>query len=148
MSLLQKFESMSIGKSAKIGIGLGTSELHNKKILKACIDFLGENGSRIYIFGNRRAILSINKKNSYKNRKLNINFIECEEAEKNIFESLNNNMIDAIIRGSLSSNKFLGNLRKFLNVQKINRLAFLETADGHLFFYGPVGFDECNNLAD
>lgn len=148
MSLLQKFESMSKGKSAKIGIGLGTSDLHNQKILKACIDFLGENQSMLYIFGNRRAILSIDKQNSYKDQKLNINFFECEEAEKNIFESLNNNMIDAIIRGSLSSNKFLGNLRKFLNVQKINRLALLETADGHQFFYGPVGIDECNNLAD
>ena len=148
MSLLKKFESMSKGKSVKLGIGLGTSELHNQKILKACIDFLEKNRSKIYIFGNRRAILSIDKKNSSKNHKLNINFIECEEAEKNIFESLNNNMIDAIIRGSLSSNKFLGNLRKFLNVQKINRLALLETADGHQFFYGPVGIDECNNLAD
>ena len=148
MSLLQKFESMSKGKSAKLGIGLGTSEFHNQKILKACIDFLGENRSRIYIFGNRRAILSIDKKNSSKNYKLNINFIECEEAEKNIFESLNNNMIDAIIRGSLSSNKFLGNLREFLNVQKINRVALLETAEGHQFFYGPVGIDECNNLVD
>jgi len=148
MSLLQKFESMSKGKSAKLGIGLGTSEFHNQKILKACIDFLGENRSRIYIFGNRRAILSIDKKNSSKNYKLNINFIECEEAEKNIFESLNNNMIDAIIRGSLSSNKFLGNLREFLNVQKINRVALLETAEGHQFFYGPVGIDDCNNLVD
>jgi len=148
MSLLQKFESMSKGKSVKLGIGLGTSELHNQKILKACNDFLGEKKSRIYIFGNRRAILSIGKQNSYKDHKLNIKFIECEDAEMNIFESLNNNMIDAIIRGSLSSNKFLGNLRKFLNVQKINRLALLETAEGHQFFYGPVGIDECNNLAD
>ncbi|MHA1933403.1 MAG: methanogenesis marker protein Mmp4/MtxX, partial [Promethearchaeota archaeon] len=50
--------------------------------------------------------------------------------------------------GSSSSNKFLGNLRKFLNTQKINRLALLETVDGHQFFYGPVGIDECNNLTD
>ena len=148
MSLLKKFESMSKGKSAKLGIGLGTSELHNQKILKACIDFLGENTSKIYIFGDKRAIMRIEKQNSNMIHKLSINFIECKEAERNIFESLNNNMIDAIIRGSLSSDKFLGNLRKFLNVQKINRLALLETVDGHQFFYGPVGIDECNNLAD
>ena len=148
MSLLQKFESKSKGKSAKLGIGLGTSDLHNQKIFKACIDFLGENRSKIYIFGNKRAILSIDKLNSYKNYKLNINFIECEDAEIEIFESLNKNMIDAIIRGSLGSNKFLGNLRKFFNVQKTNRLALLETADGNQFFFGPVGIDECSNLGD
>ena len=147
MSLIHEFELMSKGKSANIGIGLGTSELHNQKILKASIDFLREKSSKIYIFGNKRAILSIDKQKSYKNRNLNINFVECEEAEKKIFESLNNNTIDAIIRGSLSSNKFLENLRNFLNTKKINRLALLETVNGHQFFYGPVGIDECNNLS-
>ena len=82
------------------------------------------------------------------NNNSNITFIECEEAEKEIFESLNNNTIDAIIRGSLSSNKFLDNLRSYLNIQKINRLALLETVNGHQFFFGPVGIDECNNLVD
>ncbi|MHA2281763.1 MAG: methanogenesis marker protein Mmp4/MtxX [Promethearchaeota archaeon] len=139
---------MSKGKSAKIGIGLGTSELHNQKIFKACIDFLGENLSSIHIFGSKYAIQNIDKQNSYKNHKLNINFIESEEAEKNIFESLTSNTIDAIIRGSLSSNKFLGNLRKFLKIQITNRLALLETVDGHQFFFGPVGIDECNNLVE
>ncbi|MBY8986376.1 MAG: methanogenesis marker protein Mmp4/MtxX [Candidatus Lokiarchaeota archaeon] len=148
MSLIHEFELMSKGKTANIGIGLGTSELHNQKILKASFDFLRERSSKIYIFGNKHAILNINKQKSYMNSNSNIKFVECEEAEKEIFESLNNNMIDAIIRGSLSSNKFLKNLRNLLNIQKINRLALLETVNGHQFFYGPVGIDECNNLVD
>jgi putative methanogen marker protein 4 len=148
MSLLNKFELMSKGKIANIGIGLGTSELHNQKILKASLDFLGENTAKIFIFGNSRAILSLTNQSFKKFKAQNINFIECEEAEKNIFEYLTNNTIDAVIRGSLKSNKFLGNLRKTLNVQKINRLALLETVKGHQFFYGPVGIDECNNLQD
>ena len=61
MSLIHKFKLMAKGKNAKIGIGLGTSELHNQKILKACIDFLGEHPTRIYIFGNRRSIQHIDK---------------------------------------------------------------------------------------
>ena len=146
MSILQKFETMSKGKSAKIGIGLGSSEFHNDKILEACLNFLEEKKrSIIYIFGNKRSIVSLNKQNFNEKHKPNINLIECEEPEKKIFESLNDNTIDSIIRGSLSSNKFLGNLRKFLNTEKTNRLALLETVYGHQFFFGPVGIDECSN---
>lgn len=148
MSLIHKFELMSKGKSAKIGIGLGSSELHNEKILQASIDFLRERASKIFIFGNKNTLLLIDKQKSYKNYKTDIKFVEDEEAEKTIFEALNDNTIDAIIRGSLSSNKFLMNMRNFLNTQKINRLALLETVAGHQFFYGPVGIDECNNLGD
>jgi len=148
MSLIHKFELKSKGKNTKIGIGLGTSEFHNQKILRACIDFLGKNSSSIYIFGNRFVIRSIEKQGLYKNHKLSIKFVECEETEKKIFESLNDKAISAIIRGSLSSNKFLENLRKFLKTQKINRLTLLETVDGHQFFYGPVGIDECKNLEE
>lgn len=145
MSLLQKFEMMSKGKIAKIGLGLGSSEFHNKKILEACLNFLEEKRSIIYLFGNKSSIVSLDKQNFNEKLKLNINLIECEEPEKKIFESLTNSTIDSIIRGSLSSNKFLGNLRKFLNTEKVNRLALLETVNGHQFFFGPVGIDECSN---
>ena len=39
MSLIHEFELMSKGKTANIGIGLGTSELHNQKILKQVLIF-------------------------------------------------------------------------------------------------------------
>ncbi|MHA1985194.1 MAG: methanogenesis marker protein Mmp4/MtxX [Promethearchaeota archaeon] len=136
---------MSKGKSAKIGLGLGSSEFHNKKILEACLNFLEEKRSILYIFGNKSSIVSLDKQNLNEQHKPNINLIECEEPEMKIFEALSNNTIDAIIRGSLGSNKFLGNLRKFLNIEKVNRLALLETIYGHQFFYGPVGIDECSN---
>ena len=145
MSLLQKFEMMSKGKIAKIGLGLGSSEFHNKKILEACLNFLEEKRSIIYLFGNKSSIVSLDKQSFNEKHKPNINLIECEEPEKKIFESLTNSTIDSIIRGSLSSNKFLGNLRKFLNTEKTNRLALLETVYGHQFFFGPVGIDECSN---
>ncbi len=148
MSIIQKFELMSNKKSANIGIGLGTSDLHNQKILKASLDFLEDRTSTINIFGNKRSIVNINKQVFNEKHKPDINLIECEEPEKKIFESLNNNTIDAIIRGSLSSSRFLGNLRKFLSIEKINRLTLLETVGGHQFFYGPVGIDECRNVEE
>jgi len=55
--------------------------------------------------------------------------------------------LDAIIRGSLSSSKFLKELRKAENEEKKTyRLALLETFDGHQFFYAPVGIDEANSM--
>ena len=40
MSILEKFYQRTKGIEAKIGIGLGESELHNIKILKAAISSL------------------------------------------------------------------------------------------------------------
>ena len=75
MSLIHEFELMSKGKTANIGIGLGTSELHNQKILKASFDFLRGKSSKIYIFGNKRAILNIDKQKSNMNNNSNITYV-------------------------------------------------------------------------
>ncbi|MFX1524742.1 MAG: methanogenesis marker protein Mmp4/MtxX [Promethearchaeota archaeon] len=148
MNLINTFELRSKGKIANIGIGLGSSKFHNQKILRACIDFLSRHPSKVSIFGTKQAIQELEKKSFHQNLLNNINFIEGEEVEKDIIKSLHNNTINAIIRGSLSSNKFLNYLRRLLNIQKTYRLALLETLKGHQFFFGPVGIDECNSLRD
>ncbi|MFW9895227.1 MAG: methanogenesis marker protein Mmp4/MtxX [Candidatus Thorarchaeota archaeon] len=148
MNIINTFELRSKGKSANIGIGLGSSKFHNQKILRACIDFLSRYPSKISIFGTKQAIQELEKKSFHQNLLNNINFIECEEVEKDIIKSLHNNTINAIIRGSLSSNNFLNYLRRLFNIQKTYRLALLETLKGHQFFFGPVGIDECNSLRD
>lgn len=145
MNLIQRFELMAKGKSASIGIGLGTSEFQNLKILKASVNFLAEKSSMVYIFGNKLTISQIREK-IHSKFKSNVILVESQEIEKKIFEFLSNNTIDAVIRGALSSNKFLTNLKEYLNTKKVNRLALLETVDGHQFFYGPVGIDECNTV--
>jgi len=147
MTVLQKFEVMAKVKSGNIGIGLGTSEFHNRKILLAILNFLEEYSSQIYIFGNEESLNHIHKQINTKYRS-SIFLIHSEVPEKDIFEFLENKTINSVIRGSLSSSKFLENLKKHLNTEIINRLALLETVDGHQFFYGPVGIDECNNIED
>ena len=147
MTILQNFEVITKGKSGNIGIGLGTSEFHNRKILLAIHNFLEEHSSKIYIFGNKESLNHIRKQINSK-YKSSIFLIHSEVPEKDIFEFLENNTINSVIRGSLSSSKFLENLKEHLNTEIINRLALLETVDGHQFFYGPVGIDECNNVED
>ncbi|MFX1529972.1 MAG: methanogenesis marker protein Mmp4/MtxX [Promethearchaeota archaeon] len=138
---------MAEKESGNIGIGLGTSEFHNRKILTAIFNFLERYTSQIYVFGNTESLNHIQDKINTK-YKSNIFLIHSKLPEKSIFEFLKNNTINSVIRGSLSSNKFLENLKEQLKVEVINRLALLETVDGYQFFYGPVGIDECNNIHD
>lgn len=145
MRLLQQFESMANGKCKNIGIGLGDSELHNQKILNESVNFLKNYQSSLYLFGDKSALSKI--QNQYQsNMKSKLFFIESNNSEQKIFEYLVSNKINAVIRGSLSSTKFLQNLNKYLNINTIYRLALLETYKGHQFFFGPVGIDECNTI--
>ena len=146
MNLLHKFELLAKEKDIKIGIGLGELDFHNQKILKAIKSFLKEYKSEIFIFGKKKFLNSINKQVSTKKDQSKFRLIDCENPEERIYEFLFNNTIQAIVRGSLSSNKFLKNMTEKLNIKEINRLALLETIKGHQFFYGPVGIDECNTL--
>ncbi len=138
---------MALGKATKIGLGLSDSEFQNLKILKASTQFLQQNfnSSQIYLFGNNISIVSLSNNPLYKKSKNNIILIKGKEPEKEIIEFLNNKTVNVIVRGSLSSSKFLENIKSRFGITEINRLALLETLDGFQFFFGPVGIDECNN---
>lgn len=144
--ILQKFEEAAKEKKSNIGIGLGDSEYHNNNILKASLNFLETQNSSVFIFGKKSSVNKIREQMQISNIKLQLKFIECQEPEKSIFEYLLNKSINSIVRGSISSTKFLKNLKIYLNSREINRLALLETYNNYQFFYGPVGIDECNNL--
>ena len=146
MTILEIFKSKVKFKEANIGIGLGQSEEHNLKIYSACIWFLREYNSKIFIFGNEKAINQIKSNEKYKENHKNIDLIKSKEPEQEIINFLSNSMINTIVRGSLSSSKFLKYLKLEFNISEVNRLALLETYDGFQFFYGPVGIDECNDI--
>ncbi|MFX1425872.1 MAG: methanogenesis marker protein Mmp4/MtxX [Promethearchaeota archaeon] len=147
MTILKKLEVLAKGKTVNIGIGLGTSEFHNRKIMSVILQFLQKSLSKVYVFGSKASLDFVHDliNSNFKSR---IIFIQSEIPEKDIFEYLTNKRFNSVIRGSLSSNKFLDNLKKSLKPKVINRIALLETVDGHQFFYGPVGIDECNNVED
>jgi len=143
MKILNLFESRAKGKIANIGIGLGSEQSQNLKVFKKTQFFLRKNSSKIYFFGEPKGISQIlNQSTSSKN---NFELIESCEPEKDIINYLKENTIDAVIRGNLSSSKFLKHLKRSLNISEIYRLALLESFDGKQFFFGPVGIDECND---
>ncbi len=146
MTIIELFKSKAKIKNSNIGIGLGGSEEHNIKILKASLKLLEEFDSTIFIFGNEKAINHIRKSKFFENTNKRIKLIKANEPEKDIFKFLKNNKINVIVRGNLSSSKFLKNMKDILKISDINRLALMETYNGFQFFYGPVGIDECNNI--
>lgn len=146
MSLFELFKSKVKEKSENIGIGLGEIEKHNIKIYNASLEFLKEHKSKIFLFGNDFAIKQIEEHKYFNKQISGIELIISKNPEDEIFNFLKNNIINAIVRGNFSSNKFLNNVKKSFNVSEINRLALLETFNGYQFFYGPVGIDECNSI--
>ncbi|MBA7500517.1 MAG: methyltransferase [Promethearchaeota archaeon Loki_b31] len=146
MSILDIFTSKVEGKITNIGIGLGDSEAHNLKILKATIKLLEINKSSVYFFGNKSSINQISKNTLYKKNSKRIFLIDSNEPESEILNYLGKELISCVVRGSLGSSKFLQSLKTSLNISEIARLALLETYKGQQFFFGPVGIDECNNI--
>ncbi|MFX1366217.1 MAG: methanogenesis marker protein Mmp4/MtxX [Promethearchaeota archaeon] len=144
--MIQKFKEAAKGKNSNIGIGLGISEDQNQKILQASLNFVRSNKANVYLFGNSSHINSLREQTPENYLNSRVKFIECQNPEFTILSSLIDDRIQSIVRGSMSSNKFLTNLKDELKVKKINRLALLETYFGQEFFFGPVGIDECNNL--
>ncbi|MBA7510670.1 hypothetical protein ES705_02657 [subsurface metagenome] len=146
MSILDIFTSKVEGKITNIGIGLGDSEIHNLKILKATTKLLEINKSSVYFFGNKSSINKISKNTLYKKNSKGIVLIDSNEPEAEILNYIGKELISCVVRGSLGSSKFLQSLKTSLNISEIARLALLETYKGQQFFFGPVGIDECNNI--
>ena len=56
--------------------------------------------------------------------------------------------IDAAVRGTLSANRTLALLRAATGVDRLERVALLESADGRQFLLAPVGVDEGWTVAE
>jgi len=146
MTILEFLNSRAKDKEINIGIGLGDNQEHNNKLLIASEKFLQENKAKIFLFGNKNLISYLTENPKYKLLKSHIILIESSKPETDIIKFLTNGMINAVVRGNLSSRKFLDSLKKFLNIKDTHRLALLETYKGYQFFFGPVGIDEARDI--
>ncbi|MFX0038672.1 MAG: methanogenesis marker protein Mmp4/MtxX [Promethearchaeota archaeon] len=147
MKIFQKYELQAKAKTPiNIGIGLGDSELHTQKIFTASLDFLKKFKSTLWFFSKKEILNSILPQTLDHIINSKVEFIKCQDPERYIIQCLKKNTIQAVVRGSLNSSKFLKNIKRNFNITSIKRLALLETAYKDQFFYGPVGIDECNNL--
>ncbi len=149
MGIIENLITTTEDKVANIGIGLGESGFHNNKILFASIKFLNaitkNTFIKISLFGKNEFINDISINSSYQKYNENIFLVNSQEPEKELLNSLEKYEINAAIRGSFHSSKFLNLIKEKFKLSYLNRLALLETFNGYQYFYGPVGIDESNN---
>jgi putative methanogen marker protein 4 len=146
MVLLEKFLEKAKDKTSKVGIGVGNSQEQYRIIMEGILNYLQYNNAEISLFCYDANIQeTLNDEINLKSNS-NITFIASDHPERKMIESLKNHRLNGVIRGSLSSNEFLMSVKDLFRIDKINRLALLETVNGHQFFFGPVGIDECNDI--
>ena len=66
----------------------------------------------------------------------------CSEPSQRIIDDLLAGTIDGAVRGTLPANETLRYLKKACGVDRLERIALLETVDHQQFFLAPVGVDE------
>ena len=71
-----------------------------------------------------------------------VTVVEAEQPEVALIKALAAGRIDAAVRGTLPASSTLAALKGAAGVDHLERIALLETADGHLFLLAPVGVDE------
>ena len=77
-----------------------------------------------------------------------VRVVEAVHPEAALVEALAAGDIDAAVRGTLPASSTLAALKAAAGVDHLERIALLETADGHLFLLAPVGVDEGWTVAD
>ena len=139
---MEYFNSKVLNRKTKIGIGLGNSKDQNLKIFSAIKNFQNDHETIIYLFISEADFNIISQNIELDKFKTIIHLIKSDIPEYEMLKHLKDGLIDAAIRGSLSSNKFLENIKNLFRITRMNRLALLETFKGYQFFFAPVGIDE------
>jgi len=134
MSLLSDIEAKARKNHARIGLGIGKV---SEKLLRSAED--AREYADVVLVGDETEIRSIGT---------DLEIINSNEPSKKLVELLFTGKIEGAVRGTLSATKTLSEIKKSLNVNKLYRVALLETADGRPFFLAPVGIDEGNSVDD
>lgn len=75
-------------------------------------------------------------------------FLPSRNPEEKALALLASGEVDGVVRGTLSSSKFLKHVKEIFKVGKTFRIALLETAGHHQFMFSPVGVDEGGNVEE
>ncbi len=132
--ITEKLIKIAKQNPAKIAIGVGENPKYIKRTIHVAEKAIENKLANIILIGKKAPI------------DCKLEFLSTDSPEKSIINLSNQNKVDGIVRGSLSSSKFLVNLKKSFKKDVFYRLALLETAKtSHQFLFSPVGIDECKN---
>lgn len=119
--------SKACANKARIAIGVGTQ--YADKTIK-CAERAGARG-----YANV-TLVSANPIDSF------LPVVVSSTPEKELIRLLKSNMVDGVVRGSLSASSTLKYLKETMGIRKVMRVSLLKTPSGTFFFFAPVGVDE------
>lgn len=77
-----------------------------------------------------------------------LNVVDTQDPETVLGDLLAAGDVDAAVRGNAKASATLSHLRSVLGMERLHRMAFLLSEQGHPFFLAPIGIDEGNDLGD
>ena len=134
MNILFEIERKAKSNHARIGVGIGDI---SEKLIRSAEK--ARDYADVVLVGNEGEILATNT---------DLDIIHSTDPSQTLVDLLYRGEIDGAIRGTLSATKTLSILKKTFDIEKLYRVALLETAGGIPFFLAPVGIDEGNSVED
>lgn len=131
-SILNIIKEKALANRARVAIGIKNPSANILDSLKKAQD---TGYAQIVLVGCKNDI-----DNTYVSHNLKI--INSNDPEKSICKLLASGDIDAAVRGNIQASKVLDHLKKQIGVEKLYRIALLQTNIGKPFFFAPVGIDE------
>ncbi len=141
--MIETIKKIAQAKKTLIGLGVSTSDReYISRTIQAAESAAEQNFADILLVGNKKEIETFGVSSS------RIEIHNSSTPEKTLVELAWQKKVDGIVRGSLSSSKFLQEVKKQFKVSNLFRIALLETASNFCFFFAPIGIDEGTNLAE
>ena len=141
--MIETIKKIARAKKTLIGLGVSTSDReYISRTIQAAESAAEQNFADILLVGNKKEIETFGVSSN------RIEILNSSTPEKTLVELAWQKKVDGIVRGSLSSSKFLPEVKKQFKVSNLFRIALLETASNFCFFFAPIGIDEGTNLAE
>ena len=134
--IFEKLVKMVKESKSMVGIGSGREEEQVQRTLQSAVKAVQKGVSKIIIVASSEQV----PKDSYKRGK--IEFQTSKNPEETLLKMLLSGEVDSVVRGSLPATDFLKQVKEGFKIKRLRRIALLDSADGHQFFFAPVGIDE------
>ncbi|NVM29897.1 MAG: methanogenesis marker protein Mmp4/MtxX [Candidatus Helarchaeota archaeon] len=139
--MIEKIKQIAQTNKQKIGIGVSLSNReYISRTIRAAESAADHGFAEIILVGNKSEINSFGISSQ-------LQIHHSLNPEEALIELLQEKEIAGAVRGSLSSSKFLKEIKRQFNTPNIFRIALLETAANFSFFFAPIGIDEGASLA-
>ncbi|MCD6409797.1 MAG: methanogenesis marker protein Mmp4/MtxX [Candidatus Verstraetearchaeota archaeon] len=139
MKLLELIRNLAKERRARVAVGVGWERSsYVESALCSALKAREQNFGEVVLVSGRGVV-----KDSY-----GFKLVESDEPWLTLLELLKSGEVDAAARGTLSASKVLKTVKQLYGLEKLHRIALLETADGRPFFFAPVGIDEGDTVKD